>query len=104
MMLTITDRAGVVLRATLRAAEKPTSAIRLSPAEPLASQNGTGKVVRLDVVDVGLPDDEILEAPGGAPIFVDADVAPWVADKVLDASIDDRGHTSLLITDSDDEQ
>lgn len=96
-MLTITDRAGAVLRATLLAAEEPATGVRLSAAPPLVSENGNGRVVRVDVVSEGAADDEVLEAPGGAPVFVDTEVVPWIADKVLDASIDDLGRTSLVI-------
>lgn len=99
-MLTITDRAGAVLRATILAAEEPVTAVRLSAVPPLVSDNGAGRVVRVDLVQEGALDDEVLEAPGGAPVFVDTEVAPWISDKVLDASIDDRGRTSLVIVGS----
>lgn len=96
-MLTITDRAGAVLRATLEAADEPKTAVRISPAAPPAASNGSDRVLRVDLVDTAAVDDEVLEAPGGAAVFLDTQVVPWVEDKVLDASIDDEGRTALVI-------
>jgi Fe-S cluster assembly iron-binding protein IscA len=96
-MLTITDRAGAVLRATIGAADQPMSGVRLSPASPPVEGDGSARVLRVDLVQNGAIDDEMVEAPGGAAVFVDSEVVPWVTDKVLDASIDDEGRTSLVI-------
>lgn len=96
-MLTITDRAGAVLRATLAAAEESKTAVRISAAPPPTSSNGSDRVLRVDLVDEAAVDDEVLEAPGGAAVFLDVQVVPWVEDKVLDASVDDAGRTALVI-------
>jgi iron-sulfur cluster assembly protein len=84
-MLTVTTAAAEALDTIVASAQDAPdgAAVRLVTAP--ASNNGA-PALGLTIVDEPEPTDQAVEA-GDTPVFVEADVATALADKVLDATV-----------------
>ena len=82
-MLALTDSAVEAVKKIVSSSDKgsETSGLRMT-AEP-----GTQERFRLSVVRLPAEDDEVIEEHG-ARVFVEAEAASLLDDKVLDASVD----------------
>jgi Fe-S cluster assembly iron-binding protein IscA len=82
-MLTLTSDAVEAVRTIARASPGlPDAGLRISPQAQTDGQQGG---IELSVVESALEGDEVIEDEG-ARVFVDSELAPYLDDKVLDAS------------------
>ncbi|HET6170983.1 MAG TPA: iron-sulfur cluster biosynthesis family protein [Gaiellales bacterium] len=90
-MLALTDRAVEAVRGIVASADdgSETSGLRLT-----ADQEGTEASFRLRVVALPAEDDQVIEEDG-ARVFVEAEAASLLDDKVLDANVD---HNQVAFT------
>jgi iron-sulfur cluster assembly protein len=95
-MLTMTQTAAEALDAVVASASAPEGAgLRIArDAQP----DGTGDLA-LTLVDQPQPTDQVVEG-GSAAVFVEAETAPYLDDKVLDAQVQD-GQVGFLLAEQD---
>jgi iron-sulfur cluster assembly protein len=93
-MLTLTPTAAEVLRALVADApiEDESGGIRISPA----ARTPEGTSLQLALVEAPEIADEEIDA-GGAHVFLEPQVAEFLDDKVLDASIESGGEVRFAL-------
>jgi iron-sulfur cluster assembly protein len=93
-MLTLTPMAAEVVRTLVADApiDDESGGIRISPAE----QTPEGTSLQLALVDAPETADEEIDA-GGAHVFLEAQVAEFLDDKVLDASVEPGGGVKFAV-------
>jgi iron-sulfur cluster assembly protein len=96
-MLTLTPTAAEAVRALVAGApvDSDTGGIRIAPGE----QTAEGTPLQLALVDAPEPADEQVDS-GGAHVFVEPDVAGFLGDKVLDASVAETGQVQFALVDA----
>ncbi|MBW3606793.1 MAG: HesB/YadR/YfhF-family protein [Actinobacteria bacterium] len=95
-MLTISPTATEAIRLLVENAEAPESAgIRIAAGEP--TEQGTP--LELALVDSPEPGDEVIAADE-ATVFLEPQVAPYLADTILDAQVSE-GEIAFALHDSD---
>jgi Fe-S cluster assembly iron-binding protein IscA len=96
-MLTLTPTAAEAVRALVAGGpvDSDTGGIRIAPGE----QTAEGTPLQLAVVDAPEPADEQVDS-GGAHVFVEPDVAGFLGDKVLDASVAETGQVQFALVDA----
>jgi Fe-S cluster assembly iron-binding protein IscA len=83
-VLTLTSDAVEAVRTIARASPGvPDAGLRISPQ---AQADGQQRGIELSVVESALEGDEVIEDEG-VRVFVDSELAPYLDDKVLDASV-----------------
>ncbi len=91
-MLTLTDNAVTAIRAlTSQPEQPPDTGLRIM---------GQGEGVppfQLALVETPAEDDEVIEADG-AKVFLEAGAAVALADKALDAEVDDQGGVAFSVS------
>jgi iron-sulfur cluster assembly protein len=94
-MLTLTPTAADAVRALVAGApvNDDTGGIRISSGEPTPQ----GTPLELALVDAPEAADEAIDADG-AHVFVEPEVAGFLGDKVLDASVDSGGQVRFSVT------
>jgi len=91
-MLTLTDNASTAVKdLTGRAVGTETGGLRISSPEAGSSN------LSVAVAPAPEPADDVVEN-AGARVFLDANASAVVADKVLDAQLDDRGAVRFALT------
>ena len=95
-MLTMTQTAADALDAVVASASAPDGAgLRIARN---AQPDGAGDLA-LTLVDEPQPTDQVVEA-GGAAVFVEAEAAAYLDDKVLDAQVQD-GQVGFMLAEQD---
>jgi Fe-S cluster assembly iron-binding protein IscA len=91
-MLAVTEQAATVIRAIADRPELPDGA-------GLRIASDAGADAGLSVAAAAEPEegDEVVDE-NGARVFVDAGVTSLLADKILDARVDDRGGAEFLVS------
>jgi iron-sulfur cluster assembly protein len=98
-MLTLTPTAAEAVRALVAGSpvDSDTGGIRISPGE----QTAQGTALQLSLVDAPEAADEQVDSEG-AHVFLEEQVAMFLDDKVLDASVESGGEVRFtLIAESD---
>jgi len=91
-MLTLTDNASTAVKdLSGRALGTETGGLRISSPEEGSSS------LSVTVAPAPEPQDDVVEN-GGARVFLDAGASAVVADKVLDAQLDDKGAVRFALT------
>lgn len=90
-MLVLTENASRAVNAVFQEAELPDGA-GLRIASP-SDRSGTLTVAPATTAEQG---DQVIEEQG-ARVFVEADAAEVLDDKVLDAHVDDDGHVQFVL-------
>jgi iron-sulfur cluster assembly protein len=95
-MLTVTPTAAEAVRALVAGApvDDDSGGIRISPG----AQTAEGTSLQLALVDAPEKADEEIDA-GGAHVFLEPQVADFLDDKVLDASVDPGGGVRFSLLD-----
>jgi iron-sulfur cluster assembly protein len=93
-MLTLTPTAAEAVRALVASApvDDDTGGIRIAPGE----ETPEGTALELALVDAPEAADEQVDA-GGAHVFLEPQVAGFLDDKVLDASIESGGQVRFAL-------
>ncbi|MGH9248370.1 MAG: Fe-S cluster assembly protein HesB [Acidimicrobiales bacterium] len=92
-MLTLTHDAATAIQALTTKPDLPEqTGLRIASA---AGDNGALSFA-VSVADGPQPDDEVVEAEG-ARVFVDSEVVPALADKALDAEVDEQGQVRFQL-------
>jgi iron-sulfur cluster assembly protein len=96
-MLTLTPTAAEAVRALVAGApvNDDTGGIRISTGE----ETPEGTPLELALVDAPEAADEDIDA-GGAHVFLEPQVAGFLGDKVLDASVESGGHVRFSVLES----
>jgi iron-sulfur cluster assembly protein len=81
-LLALTDNAVEAVKSIVSSSESEASGLRM-----VAERAGTQANFQLSVVPLPAEDDEVIEE-GGARVFLEPEAASLLADKVLDASVD----------------
>jgi iron-sulfur cluster assembly protein len=90
-MLTLTDNAVTAIRALTSQPELPAdTGLRIM------AQGGEAPSFQLALAASPVEGDEVIES-GGARVFVDATAAVALADKSLDAEVDDQGGVAFSV-------
>lgn len=96
-MLTVTDRAGDTLWSIMATAVRSGAAMRMSKRPTSPSDAKAVPSIKLNIVDGAEDGDEVVMLRSGLQLFIDGKLAPLVADRVLDSSVDDDGHEMLML-------
>jgi Fe-S cluster assembly iron-binding protein IscA len=91
-MLAVTEQAATVIRAIADRPELPEGA-----GLRIASDSGTAEGLSVAAAAEPEAGDRVVDDKG-ARVFVDADVALLLDDKVLDARVDDQGGAEFLVS------
>jgi Fe-S cluster assembly iron-binding protein IscA len=92
-MLTLTEKAAdVIHELTSRPSMPANSGLRISPS----TENSAGPTLAVYLAEGPAPEDEVVEARE-AKVFLEPQVAGELADKVLDAQVDDRGGIAFSV-------
>jgi Fe-S cluster assembly iron-binding protein IscA len=95
-VLTVSQSAAEAILLLVEHSDAPESAgIRITAGAP--TDHGTP--LALELVDGPHPDDEVV-ADGEASVFLEPQVAPYLADSVLEAHVDD-GEVAFALRDND---
>jgi iron-sulfur cluster assembly protein len=94
-MLALTENAVTVIRELTEQPEVPDGAGLRIASEPVAS-DADAQALSLAITPRPEAGDQVLDA-GGARLFVADDAADFLADKALDAEVDDRGQVSFQV-------
>ena len=100
-MLVLTEAAAEVVKSVTSTSQAPTEAgLRIAATTPEPESPAA-----LEVTATTGPkaDDQVIEATGGARVFLEPQAAIYLDDKVLDAQVDEEGnaHFSLIMQASD---
>jgi Fe-S cluster assembly iron-binding protein IscA len=83
MMLAVTTQAAAAIDNLIAARELPQDAgLRITAEIQVSGDDGPAPAVQLELVEAPGPGDQVLE---GAPVFVEAEAARMLQDKMLDA-------------------
>jgi Fe-S cluster assembly iron-binding protein IscA len=98
LMLTVTDRAGEALRATVERAGDQVDAVRISASPSPDAKSSEGSGFRIDVISEQEGDDAVVVgAPGGPLIFIASDVAPLLDGSTLDTRDEEGGGSTFVL-------
>jgi Fe-S cluster assembly iron-binding protein IscA len=96
-MLTVSASASEAIQLLVEHSDAPESAgIRITAGEP----TDEGTPLALELVDGPQPDDEVVAGGGEAAVFLEPQVAPYLADAVLEAQVDD-GEVAFALRNND---
>ena len=95
-MLTVSASAAEAIQLLVEHSDAPESAgIRITAGAP----TDQGTPLALELVDGPQPDDEVVD-DGAAAVFLEPQVAPYLAESVLEAHVDD-GEVAFALRDND---
>lgn len=98
-MLTVSPTAAEAITLLVENSDVPDSGgLRITAGEP----TDQGTPLALEIVEAPQPDDEVIAATD-ATVFLEPHVAPYLADAVLDAQVED-GAIAFALHDSDPTQ
>jgi len=100
-MLVLTEAAAEVVKSVTSTAQAPQDAgLRIASTTP---EPASPAALEVTATTGPKADDQVIEAAGGARVFLEPQAATYLDDKVLDARVDEEGnaHFSLIMQASD---
>jgi Fe-S cluster assembly iron-binding protein IscA len=95
-MLTVTDHAADVMRASIHAAGDKATGMRISAGDPITEDTGRHHF-RIEAVYEADDNDEVINATGGLSVFLAPEVVQPLDSLTLDTDVDDSGRKHLVL-------